>query len=173
MTKERRDVFEDLERKKTELKTGIEYDFYESKNTDGKTIRKWVNMSDYINCLVFLHGFPDSASSWRPLMSQLSADGYHCLAPNQRGYGRSSKPTGKELYHMNFLIADIVSFVEKKANSKKVILIIHDWGSAIGFEFARNYPDMVEKIVGINSPSIPAMFQQYRRNPRQLLARLV
>ena len=106
-------------------------------------------------------------------MSQLSADGYHCLAPNQRGYGRSSKPNGKELYHMNFLIADIVSFVEKKANSKKVILIIHDWGSAIGFEFARNYPDMVEKIVGINSPSIPAMFQQYQRNPKQLLAKLV
>ena len=49
LTNGRKDVFEDLERKKIELKTGIEYDFYESKNTDGKTICKWVTMSDYIN----------------------------------------------------------------------------------------------------------------------------
>ena len=49
LTNGRKDVFEDLERKKIELKTGIEYDFYESKKTNGETIRKWVNMSDYIN----------------------------------------------------------------------------------------------------------------------------
>ena len=106
-------------------------------------------------------------------MAKLEKDGYHCLAPNQRGYGRSSKPTRKELYHINFLTTDIASFVEEKANDKKVILIIHDWGSAVGFEFARSYPDMVETIIGINSPSIPGMFKQYQSNPRQVLARQV
>jgi len=148
--------FEDLERKSTKLATGINYDFYESKKTSGQT-------------MLFLHGFPDSASSWRPLMSKMSSQGYHCLAPNQRGYGRSSKPRRKELFHINFLITDIASFVEQKANEKKVILVIHDWGSAVGFEFARTYPDMVEKIVGINSPSLPGMQLQYQSNPSQLL----
>ena len=75
------------------------------------------------------------------------------------------------MYHINFLTTDIASFVEEKANDKKVILIIHDWGSAVGFEFARSYPDMVETIIGINSPSIPGMFKQYQSNPRQVLAR--
>ena len=106
-------------------------------------------------------------------MTKLSKQGYHCLAPNQRGYGRSSKPTRKELFHINFLITDIASFVEQKANAKSVILIIHDWGSAVGFEFARTYPDMVEKIIGINSPSLPGMMTQYQSNPSQLLARKV
>ena len=122
---------------------------------------------------MFLHGFPDSASSWRPLMSRLSKDGYHCLAPNQRGYGRSSKPLNKEVYDIKFLTADIASFVEKRANGKSVTLVIHDWGSAVGFAFARSYPEMVERIVGINSASIPCMITQFKSNPRQLLARPV
>jgi len=154
---EEADVFEDIERKEITLSTGINYDFYESKKSEGQTI-------------LFLHGFPDSASSWRPLMTRLAKDGYHCLAPNQRGYGRSSKPLNKEVYDIKFLTADIASFVEKKANGKSVTLIIHDWGGAIGFAFARSYPEMVEKIVGINSPSIQGMHAQFKSNPRQLLA---
>ena len=40
---------------------------------------------------------------------------------------------------MNTLKDDLVSFIDKKANNQKVILIIHDWGSAVGFELARRY----------------------------------
>ena len=146
-------------------------------------------------------------------MSALSKEGFHCLgwfswninpsdflfdldlwrwefrrtnkkAPNQRGYGKSSKPAAG-LYHINFLVADIASFVKQKgtlffvyslvnvhlANNTKVILVIHDWGSAVGFEFTRQHPELVEKIVGINSPSLPGMRIQWKTNPVQLVSR--
>jgi len=64
--------------------------------------------------LVFLHGFPDSAASWRYYMDALSRDGYYCLAPNQRGYSKSSKPNGVKNYDLDILVSDIVSFLDKK-----------------------------------------------------------
>ena len=89
------------------------------------------------------------------------------------------------MYHINFLVADIASFVKQKgtllfvyslvnvhlANNKKVILVIHDWGSAVGFEFTRQHSELVEKIVGINSPSLPGMRIQWKTNPVQLISR--
>jgi len=57
------------------------------------------------------------------------------------------------------------------ANNKKAILVIHDWGSAVGFEFTRQHPELVEKIVGINSPSLPGMRIQWKTNPVQLISR--
>lgn len=152
----KKDEFKNIERKVIKLDTNINYDYYESDNKKGKTV-------------LFLHGYPDSAASWRYTMSALSKEGFHCLAPNQRGYGKSSKPADG-LYHINFLVADIASFVKQKANNKKVILVIHDWGSAVGFEFTRQHPELVEKIVGINSPSLPGMRIQWKTNPAQLIA---
>ena len=60
----------------------------------------------FINILVFLHGFPDSATSWRYYMSALSTQGFHCLAPNQRGYGQTDKPIPIMDYHIDFLVGN-------------------------------------------------------------------
>jgi len=89
--------FKEIERKTTELDTGIEYDYFETKPLKNS------------ETLLFLHGFPDSASSWRYLMSSMSQNGYHCLAPNQRGYGQTSKPLEIEDYHVDHLVGMVLS----------------------------------------------------------------
>ena len=98
-------------------------------------------------------------------MDEFSKNGYHCLAPNQRGYAKSSKPRKRSDYDIDLLgnfcqvkchyayfesfqAADIHAFIEEKVpNNRKVTLVIHDWGSAVGFHFARNYPHLVDQIM--------------------------
>ena len=67
---------------------------------------------------MFLHGFPDSAFSWAYYMDKLSKEGYMCFAPNQRGYGRSSKPANVDAYDVDILVADVVNFLDKKIQHK-------------------------------------------------------
>jgi len=153
--------YESLKRKTMKLKTGITYDFYETKNMPD-TCQKTA---------VFLHGFPDTAASWTYYMDEFSKNGFHCLAPNQRGYAKSSKPTKRSDYDIDLLAADIHALIEEKVpNNRKVTLVIHDWGSAVGFHFARNYPHLVDKIIAVNGPSLEGMGKNYRNNPKQILA---
>ena len=98
----------------------------------------------------------------------------YCLAPNQRGYARSSKPEGAQNYEIELLVADLVSFLDKKVEKGvKVTLVIHDWGSAVGFHLARHHPELVSRIVAINGPSLPGMCKNYKLNYSQIIARSV
>ena len=66
----------------TKLDTNINYDYYESDNKTGKTVCKYrfyLTVLVLLTNLVFLHGYPDSAASWRYTMSALSKEGFHCL----------------------------------------------------------------------------------------------
>ena len=92
------------------LKTGITYDFFETKNkleTCQKTAgwpEKWIFKALILTFfVVFLHGFPDTAASWTYYMDEFSKNGFHCLAPNQRGYAKSSKPTKRSDYDIDIL----------------------------------------------------------------------
>lgn len=147
-----------IERKQLKLDTGITYDFFQTKKKSNKIA-------------VFLHGFPDSAHSWKFYMNKLALEGFQCFAPNQRGYGRSSKPNGVENYDTDILVADVVNFMDKQLDSKaKVTLVIHDWGAAIGYNLAMNHPELVENIVAINGPSTPGMVKAFQQNPKQMIS---
>ena len=100
---------------------------------------------------------------------------YSCPRSRDIGAGRSVKSLTNDLklslIFRKTIKADLVSFISKKANSKKVILVIHDWGSAVGFELARRHPNLVTKIIGINCCSLPGMNNNFKRHPSQLIAR--
>ncbi|CAG5105881.1 Oidioi.mRNA.OKI2018_I69.chr1.g2534.t2.cds [Oikopleura dioica] len=121
---------------------------------------------------VFLHGFPDSPTSWIPLMLKFQNEGFQTFAPTQRGYGqtRSNKTDEIEDYALDCLRDDAASFIENINSGKKVTLVIHDWGSVVGFHLARTRPELVERVIGINSVSLPAYNETALTNVRQTLA---
>ena len=116
--------------------------------------------------MLMLHGFPEFWYSWRHQITEFSAD-YHTVAVDLRGYNDSDKPDQPEAYNMSELIADIKGTIEA-LNYKDCILVAHDWGGAIAWNFTHAYPEMVEKLIVLNIPH-PAKFIEGLKNPQQLL----
>jgi haloalkane dehalogenase len=98
--------------------------------------------------MVFLHGNPTSSYLWRNIITPVSAR-FRCLAPDLIGMGDSDKltPSGPDRYtffeHRDYLDA----FLDSLALTEPVVLVIHDWGSALGFDWARRHPGRVRGIV--------------------------
>lgn len=108
--------------------------------------------------MLFLHGFPEYSGMWKTIMQQFS-DSYFCMAPDQRGYNLSSRPSGVKNYKTSKITADAVALCESLAPGQKVTIVAHDWGASIGYAFAMWRPDLVKELVVINGLH-PATFQQ-------------
>lgn len=107
--------------------------------------------------IIFLHGFPESHRTWRHQMAGL-ADRYRCIAPDQRGYARSSKPLEISDYAVTKLVADVFALADA-LGIDRFTLAAHDWGGAIGWAAALTRPDRVERLVIANAPH-PYVFQK-------------
>ncbi len=84
--------------------------------------------------LVFLHGFPENHRTWRHQVEHLS-DRFRCIAPDQRGYGNSSRPEGVENYDPMALVQDIAGLAQALELGTYTI-VGHDWGGAIAWLIA-------------------------------------
>ena len=98
-----------------------------------------------------LHGFPELHFSWRHQMPLLASMGYRVWAPNQRGYGASSRPDDVEQYTMDRLTADVAALFDA-SGATTLTLIAHDWGGAVAWNFAINRVRPVERLVVMNLP---------------------
>ena len=114
-----------------------------------------------------LHGFPEVALSWREQMPVLASLGYRVWAPNQRGYGRSSRPAQMRDYASEELMADMAGLIDA-SGAKQVVLLGHDWGAIVAWCFATRQLRPIEKLVSINVPH-PVCFARARRRPGQML----
>lgn len=101
--------------------------------------------------LVFCHGWPELAYSWRHQVEALAAQGWRCLAPDMRGYGGSSCPDSIDAYALETLCADLVGLLDAKA-IHDAIFIGHDWGGLVVWEMARRHPERVAGVVGVCTP---------------------
>ena len=113
-----------------------------------------------------LHGFPESAISWRHQMQPLALAGYRVWAPDLRGYGGTAHPTGIEAYSIETLMEDVSGFLDA-AQVKRAILVGHDWGGIIAWYYTIRNPSRVEALVIMNAPH-PACFEREVRRWRQL-----
>lgn len=113
-----------------------------------------------------LHGFPEFWYSWRHQIKEFSED-YKVVALDLRGYNDSDKPAAPSAYVMSELLADVKGAIEALGYGT-CILVAHDWGGAIAWQFAYAYPDMVSKLIVMNLPH-PAKFSEGLRTPQQLL----
>ena len=114
-----------------------------------------------------LHGFPEVNLSWREQMLTLAAMGYRVWAPNQRGYGRTSRPPHMQDYAIEHLMADVAGLIDASGASR-VVLLAHDWGALVAWCFAARRIRPLHRIVIINVPH-PVCFARALRHPAQLL----
>jgi len=115
---------------------------------------------------LLLHGFPELNFSWRHQMPLLAAMGYRVWAPNQRGYGQSSRPRGIAAYAADHLIADAAALIDA-SGATEVTLIAHDWGGAIAWHFAIRQARPLARLVVMNCPH-PACFARELKTWKQL-----
>jgi pimeloyl-ACP methyl ester carboxylesterase len=116
--------------------------------------------------VILLHGFPDLWSTWRRLIGPLARAGYHVVAPDQRGYGRSDRPQGVSNYKLACLVADVVGLAESYGKGS-FSLVGHDWGGVVAWETAIRYPGSVDRLVVLDAPHPDALMQELRSNPGQ------
>jgi epoxide hydrolase 4 len=113
-----------------------------------------------------LHGFPEFWYSWRHQIPEFAQD-YHVVAVDLRGYNDSDKPQELEDYKISKLVEDIKGAIAG-LGYQDCILVAHDWGGLIAWNFAYTYPEMVEKLIVLNIPH-PAKFMAGIKTPQQLL----
>jgi pimeloyl-ACP methyl ester carboxylesterase len=113
-----------------------------------------------------LHGFPESSFSWRHQMPLLARLGYLVWAPDLRGYGGSSRPAGLDAYALPQLEEDVAALIEA-SGAREVLLIGHDWGAAIAWNYAMYGRVPIARLIIMNVPH-PALFARGLRTLRQL-----
>ncbi|MFF2354482.1 alpha/beta fold hydrolase [Kitasatospora sp. NPDC058115] len=101
--------------------------------------------------IVLCHGWPEHAFSWRHQMPALAAAGYHVIAPNQRGYGRSSRPVEVTDYDIAHLTGDLVALLDHYGY-EDAAFVGHDWGAFVVWGLALLHPDRVNKVINLSLP---------------------
>lgn len=105
--------------------------------------------------VVLLHGFPEAAFVWDEVMLRLAAQA-RCVAPNLRGFERSTAPAAVEAYRAKHLVADVAALIDA-LGAPIDLLVAHDWGGALAWNLAAQRPALLKRLLMINSPH-PATF---------------
>jgi len=115
--------------------------------------------------MVMIHGFPDFWYTWRAQMEALS-DKFQCVAIDQRGYNLSDKPKGVENYSVRLLVADVAAVI-KSLGQDKAIIVGHDWGGLVAWQFALYQPQMTDRLIILNLPHPRGLNRELAHNPQQ------
>jgi pimeloyl-ACP methyl ester carboxylesterase len=116
--------------------------------------------------LILLHGFPEAAFVWDELMALLAPQ-YRCIAPNLRGYERSSAPAEVEAYRAKHLMADIKALIAATGEGPLAALVAHDWGGAVAWNLAVQAPALMQRLIIVNSPHPGTFLRELQLNPAQ------
>ena len=100
--------------------------------------------------MVFLHGFPEAWFAWEEQLAEFGSD-HFAVAPDLRGFNRSSKPAEVESYAIKHVAEDIRLLIVHFGYARATI-VCHDWGGAVGWHLGIFHPESVERLVVINSP---------------------
>ena len=100
--------------------------------------------------VVFCHGWPELAFSWRDQIDAVAAAGYRAIAPDQRGFGLTGGPDDPLQYDMQIFCDDLAGLLDAKGIDKAVFCG-HDWGGAVVWAMARLHPDRCSGIIGLNT----------------------
>jgi haloalkane dehalogenase len=115
--------------------------------------------------IVFLHGNPTSSYLWRNVIAQLDARG-RCLAPDLIGMGRSGKASSGR-----YRLADHARYLDawfEALDLRRATLVVHDWGSALGFDWARRHPDRVKALVYLEAIVRPLTWAEWPEAARKI-----
>jgi pimeloyl-ACP methyl ester carboxylesterase len=117
--------------------------------------------------VILLHGWPEFWYSWQHQITALKEQ-YTVVAPDLRGFNLSDKPKNMMEYVQSEVAKDIIELIDY-LGFEKAVVVGHDWGGAIAWHIAINYPEKVDRFIVMNCPH-PAIFMKHlQSNPRQML----
>jgi pimeloyl-ACP methyl ester carboxylesterase len=118
--------------------------------------------------VVLLHGFPEINAMYLPVIERLTAQGYRCLAPLQRGYSAGARPKRRRDYRADDLVGDVLRLIDI-SGAQRVHLVGHDWGAGVAWYFAQQAPDRLHTLTALSVPH-PAAFLKAVATSRQALS---
>ena len=104
--------------------------------------------------IVLCHGFPEIAYSWRHQIAPLAAAGFHVIAPDQRGYATSSRPSDVAAYDVEHLSGDLTGLLDHYGY-ERAVFVGHDWGAIVVWGLALLRPERVAGVVNLSVPFMP------------------
>lgn len=117
--------------------------------------------------VLLLHGFPESSAAWRHQIGPLARAGWRVVAPDQRGYGQTSKPRGRSAYRIDAL-ADDVEGLARALGTDRYAVVGHDWGGLVAWHLASRGAEGLERMAILNAPHPATMGSHTVTNPGQL-----
>ncbi len=115
--------------------------------------------------MLFVHGFPEFWYEWKDLLAEFGRD-HLAVAPDMRGYNRSSKPPQVKDYRARHLIEDLRLLLDH-LGQQRCVMVAHDWGGAVAWGFAALHPERLDRLVIINAPHAITFARELRHNPAQ------
>jgi pimeloyl-ACP methyl ester carboxylesterase len=122
--------------------------------------------------LMFLHGFPEAAFIWDELLEHFARPehgSFRCVAPNLRGFERSSQPQDVQQYRPKHILQDVAALAQAEGAPLEC-LVAHDWGGAIAWNLANQRPELTKRLMIVNSPHPGAFLRELQTNPKQQAA---
>lgn len=116
--------------------------------------------------VLLLHGWPQTASSWRHQLAAISAAGFHVVAPDLRGTGKSDAPESIDAYSMKTIVADVIGLIDA-CGARDALVVGHDWGASTAWACAALHPARVRAVAGLSVPYLgraPAPPTELRRH---------
>jgi pimeloyl-ACP methyl ester carboxylesterase len=101
--------------------------------------------------VVLLHGFPQTAACWTQVLETLAVAGYRAVAPDQRGYSPTARPTTVQAYRLPELVADVLAIADR-LGVETFHLVGHDWGGVVAWQLAGRHPDRVATLTAVSTP---------------------
>ena len=120
--------------------------------------------------VLLLHGFPETSRMWEPLMTSLAAAGYHCLAPDQRGYSPGARPADVDAYTYDHLASDIHG-IARAAGFERYHVVAHDWGACASWCALAIDPAPISSYVAMSIPHYQGFARAVWEDPEEELYR--
>lgn len=107
--------------------------------------------------MIFVHGWPELSISWRHQLPVFAGLGFHAVAPDMRGYGRSSVYGAHEDYALRHIVADMIELLDH-LGAEKAVWVGHDWGAPVVWSIAQQHPGRCHGVANLCLPYLPEGF---------------
>ncbi len=117
--------------------------------------------------VLLLHGFPQFADAWLPIMQPIANAGYRAVAVDQRGYSPGARATEVADYSTNLLISDVLGFADA-LGARRFHLVGHDWGGLLAWYLAADHSDRIASLTVLSTPHPNAFLDAVKHNLDQM-----
>ncbi|MEC4719386.1 alpha/beta hydrolase [Noviherbaspirillum sp. CPCC 100848] len=115
--------------------------------------------------LLFVHGFPEFWYEWEAQLREFGGD-YYAVAPDLRGFNLSSMPADLSAYKAKHIVEDL-RLLASSLGYEKFVMVAHDWGGAIAWNFAIALPQLLQKLIIVNAPHPYLFMRALAQDPSQ------